>query len=152
MQIRLSLSHLAIMPALIFAGCARTAPDPPGDGPPATWVDEGIEHEGTTISLGYRGDGPRAGQDFEPIVMITRDEKPVASAMVFNQLISSDGSESLGEEQATVFELSEDRQRGHYAQGPLQLPAGQQHCTVRFRIVLEDSVESWTRDVTYSTR
>lgn len=135
---------LVMIAALV--GCWRSTNSIPGGGPPPVWVEKEIEHAGMTLSLGYRGDAPQAGKAFEPVAMITRDGRPVADAMVFVSLL--DGAEAdAGEDQATVYEISQDRKAGHYAQGELQAPAGAQSCTVRFRIVFADAQEDWTRDV-----
>ena len=141
------LSSFAILAVPLILGCNRSDSVPPDGKAPPTWVEEGIEHNGMAVSLGYRGDGPSGGNSFEPVAMITRDGTPVASAMVFNALVSAKGSEPMGDEMATVYELSDDRVRGQYAQGDLELPAGAQSCHVRFRIVFAEEGEAWVRDV-----
>ncbi len=105
-----------------------------------------------TISLGYRGDPPQAGNSIEPVAMITRDGVPVANAMVFNSLVAGSDTPEGGEDTPTVYELSSDRTLGHYAQGKLLVPAGAKECTVRFRIVFADAKDDWTHDMQVAVR
>ena len=106
----LSPLALAIGIAGLVAGCGRsvsTPATPPR--PPLLWVEEGIEHAGMRISLGYRGAAAvAADSDVEPVAAITHNGEPVAGAMVFTSLVAADSDKKNGEpttgEAPTVFE------------------------------------------------
>jgi hypothetical protein len=110
------------------------------------WLEKGIPHKDVAVDLGYRSD-PEAGVTLEPVAKIVQNGTPVADAMVFNVLVAVDGGDVIGEEMATVYESLSGSNAAIYAQGTLHPPAGAAQCTVRFRIVLPDSQEAWTRDV-----
>lgn len=112
------------------------------------WVEKRIEHEDVEIDLGYQIENEEGAQWLEPIAVITRDEAPVANAMVFNSLASTDGSNVIAEEISTVYGPSADNESDWYAQGRLRLPSGTSQCVVRVRVVLPDSTQAWTHDMT----
>jgi hypothetical protein len=150
-----SLSLLLML--AVFSGCgshATTPVDQPRSGDavqqpqtPVKWVEQGIEHDGAQISLGYRGPPPSDGGTIEPVASVTRAGKPVADAMVFTRLVSPGGSELKGDELATVYETSSDSEANLYTPGKLKLPHRASKCDVRFRIVLPDDEQDWTRDI-----
>jgi hypothetical protein len=114
------------------------------------WVEEGIEHAGMKISLGYRG-AAAADSDVEPIAAITQNGKPVAGAMVFTSLVAA-GSDTKNREPttgeaATVFEPAGGQTPALYASGKLHLPEGQSPHAVRFRIVLPGADEDFIRKI-----
>ncbi|MCH7728795.1 MAG: hypothetical protein IH991_20270 [Planctomycetes bacterium] len=116
------------------------------------WVEKGIRYEAVIIDLGYRDKVADGARWLEPVAMITRDRAPVANAMVFNSLVSADSSDVIGEEVATVYEPSPDSDTAWYTQGKLRFPDGISQCVVRFRIVLPNSQQAWTRDVTIQVK
>ena len=112
---------------------------------PVHWLEQGIDHEGTRIDLGYRGE--RTSAEIEPVAVITRQGKPVSDAMVFVQLVSADGKETFGDEAATVYEPGVGKAPALYAPGPLKVSEGDASRVVRFRVVLPEVDVDWTRDV-----
>lgn len=140
------LISVALLCLAALSGCmCNSQPASPGIAAPV-WIEEGIEHEGMKISLGQRGQRSDAERWVEPVAAITRDGKPVASAMVFSSLISADGT-VIGDEAATVYESPGEAGSGLYTSGKLEPPAGSSPHAVRFRIVLPDVEKEWTRDV-----
>lgn len=116
------------------------------------WVEKGIAHEGFTIDLGYRIEDADGTQSVEPVAKITRDKAPVANAMVFNSLVPAAGGEATGEEVATVYEVAPNSDAAWYAQGKLRLPDGAILWVVRFRVILPNSQQAITRDVTMEAK
>lgn len=143
---RMSLISAAFLSLALLSGCScNSQPVSPGIAAPV-WLEEGIEHEKTTISLGQRGERLDAERWVEPVAAITRDGKSVASAMVFTSLISADGT-VIVDEAATVYESTGEDGPGLYTPGKLEPPAGSTPHAVRFRIVLPEVEEEWTREV-----
>lgn len=99
------------------------------------WRKDVTAH-GYQIQLGHHGTELHAGTKCEPAVSITRDGQPVAEAMVYNSLLSGDGSTVLAEEVATTYEPTTSEEPAHYAQGGLSIPKDAKQVTLRFRIVL----------------
>lgn len=100
-----------------------------------------------TISLGHRDANQHEDGWLEPIVAITKDGRPVADAMVFCRLVSTPKSAPVGDEIATVYEVDPSGTQGRYAQSKLRLPENDAEFAVRFRIILPETDEEWTRDV-----
>ena len=127
---------------VLLSGCGGATnpmplpPPPPPPGPAATWV-ENIEYEGAKIALGHRGE--------EPLAAIIRDGQPVANAMVFCTPLSAEGK-PVDDEVATVYQPAAGKDPAIYAAGPWKRPASGP-ILVRFRIVLPEVDEDWTRDV-----
>ena len=115
--------------------------------PAPTWLEKDIEHEGATISLGYRGE---IGNDrrVQPVAAIRQDGKPVAGAMVFCMLVAEEG-EPIGQEMPTVYEQGAGG-AGLYIAPELQLPERGTQYIVRFRIVLPDAEQDLTREMQIS--
>lgn len=134
-----------ILAAALLAGCYRQPATPPvtpsEQAIPLTLVEENIAHDGAKISLGHRGKQARAGEGIEPVALITKDGQPVADAMVFNGLVSVDGKTVDEADLATIYAPP------LYGQAKLPIPAGAKQCVVRFRVILADSDEEWTRDI-----
>jgi len=141
-----SVTLVLCLPALL-AGCAGNSPVTPEAQEPLAWIEKGIVHKGVEITLGHRGKSAGAERWVEPVVSITHEGEPVANAMVFNSLVSTDGSKVIGDEVATVYEPPSGKEPALYAQGKLKPPTGSWPCVVRFRIVLPDIEEQWTRDI-----
>lgn len=148
-------SALFMLTALL-AGCGSNSPVPaPSPGPAETpskqpavqWIEEGVEHQGRTISLGYRLPTADAEREIEPVAAITQEGKPAADAMVFSKLVSVDGEAADGKEAATLYEAASGKAPAIYGQGKLKLPAAANRCVVRFRIVLPDSDQDWEREL-----
>jgi hypothetical protein len=135
-----------ILVSLALAGCGGCGGSGPASQPPV-WVERDIAHNDLLISLGYRGEKPQAGQAVEPVAMITRAGQPAADAMVFVSLASDQTSESGLADTPTVYEPPAGRSPGVYAQAKLQVPAGSAQCPVRFRIVLGEGEQDWTREI-----
>lgn len=131
----------------LVAGCEHRSSTPTETTDPLEWVERGIEHKGLAIALGYRRGRESVERSFEPVASITRDGKPVADAMVFCRLLSADGRVTLRDEVATVYEPSVGRDPALYAQGRLPAPEGASPCVVRFRVILSDVDQEWTRDM-----
>ena len=144
--IRLKLVLFTIA-GLAVTGCSRSDPDPPGGGDPPIWIEADIVHAGRQISLGYRGEAPNSAGEVEPVTMITLDGMPVADALVFHTLVAEEDSEAV-EEAATVYELSSDRERGHYAKAILKTTEDGRPIVVRYRIVFAGESVPWSKDVT----
>ena len=143
---------LAIGIAGLVAGCGRSVSTPAtAPRPLLLWVEEGIEHAGMKISLGYRGSTAAADSDVEPIAAITHDGEPVASAMVFTSLVAADSDAKKREpttgEAASVFEPAGEQTPSLYTSGKLQLPQGPSPHAVRFRIVLPGAGEDFVREI-----
>jgi hypothetical protein len=119
---------------------------PPPSAKPLIWIEKDIQHEGMTISLGYRGQAEEGERGVEPIATITRDGQPVANAMVFCSLLAAD-DQAMGDEAATLYEPPVGKEAGLYTPGKMKLPDKGSRCTVRFRIVLPESEQDWLRDV-----
>jgi hypothetical protein len=137
-----------------LAGCGGSASSPqPGPSvevpakPAPTWLEKDIEHEGATISLGYRG---QIGKDrsVQPVAAIRQDGKPVAGAMVFCMLVAEEG-EPIGQEMPTFYE-PEAGGEALYIAPELQLPESGTQYIVRFRIVLPDAEQDLTREMQIS--
>jgi hypothetical protein len=135
---------------LLLAGCggnsSQPSPAPPSTTKPLTWIEKDIQHEGMTISLGYRGPAEGGERGVEPIATIIRDGQSVANAMVFCSLLSAD-DQAMGDEAATLYEPPAGKEPGLYTAGKMKLPDEGSRCTVRFRIVLPESEQDWLRDV-----
>lgn len=129
----------------LLVGCVRSAPDAADN---LVWVEEGVAHEDVVIDLGYRNAlAADEGNFVVPVARITRAGAPVANAMVFSSLASTDG-EATGDEVATVYEPSPNADAAYYRSQRLQLPDSASKCVVRYRIVLPGNEQGWTRDVT----
>ena len=111
------------------------------------WRRDDIKHEGFDIRLGHHGQHLHAGKPVEPAVSITRDDKPVADAKVFNSLIAADGQTELADEVATVYEPTTKAEPAHYAQGPLKVPPKAESVIIRYRIVLPGDAGEVSYDV-----
>lgn len=126
-------------------GCSRDArgpvsPETPRESP-WVWQEPELSHAGLTIAVGHRRRTPES-DEWEPAVMIRREGKPFADAMVFHAIVSADGEKTLSDEVATVFESSPDSPV--YAQAKHRLPKDPGPASVRFRVVLPDATEEWT--------
>ncbi len=164
MRLALSIIALLALVVTLSAGCIRN--EPPEDAVEQTaepesghahshegddalvWVEEGVEHAGFVLALGHHGKHLHAASFVEPAVSITRDGADVADAQVFNSLVSADGETVIREEAATVYEPKTDEEPAHYAQGKLHLPKGAQEFLIRFRIVLPETDDELTREIT----
>src|SRR4051812_368853 len=97
-----SIGRLVLFFACVgLIGCDFSKPGPPAkatNAEPIVWLAEGLDCEGAKISVGYHGSNPKAGQSLEPVVSITRNEGPVADAMVFDRLVSAEGETMHGAE------------------------------------------------------
>ena len=87
-----------------------------------------------------------AGQVSNFQLATTRDGKPAADAMVFVSLADAAATTDALPEAAAVYEPA-STPPGVYAQAKLPVPAGATECPVRFRIVLGESEQDWTRDI-----
>lgn len=116
-----------------------------GEANRVVWVETGIAREDVAIDLGYRFELADGARWIEPIAIVRREGASVANAMVFNSLASASGSELIAEEVATAYVPSPGSGTAWYAQGRLPVPAGISQFLLRFRIVLPDSPQPWTR-------
>jgi hypothetical protein len=110
------------------------------------WRQE-LDEQGYHIALGHHGRTLRAGHEVEPAVQITREDRPVADAQVYNALLSSDARTVLANEAATVYEPPTSEEPAHYAQGALKIPADARKVVIRYRIVLPEGSGERTFDV-----
>lgn len=110
------------------------------------WNKE-VDEQGFKVALGHHGATLLAGSDVEPAVQITREEKPIADAKVFNALLAPDGKTVLAEEVATVYEPPTTDEPSHYAQGTLKIPPGTREAIIRYRVVLPEGKGERTYDV-----
>jgi hypothetical protein len=157
MRNRLTFLALTAL-AIALAGCPRPPPldavevpddavEAPGEAvevndeaalvparPGVTWLEKDIKHNDATISLGFLD----RREVILPTAEIKSDGKPLASAMVFAQVVSADG-EPLSEEVATRFD--------ELYEGKLPRPKKGVRGILRFRIVLPDETETLARDV-----
>jgi hypothetical protein len=135
---------------ILLSGCARTAREHPIENATTedsvVWLEEGLGFSGMTIAFGHRNGKLQPGDWLEPTVAITRDGQIVADAMVFYQLATSDGSSTIGDEVATVFESAADGKSAVYAQGKLRLPDEVASVAVRVRIVFLSIDKDWSQD------
>jgi hypothetical protein len=138
---RATITIVLLLASLFAAGCGGSS-----TGPRATWVEENIAHDDVKISLGYRGQKLQPGGSIEPVALITREGKPVANAMVFVSLASAEATTDTLPDVPAVYEPT-GHPPGAYAQANLPLPAGATECPVRFRIVLGETQQDWTRDI-----
>jgi hypothetical protein len=92
------------------------------------WAEKGIEHAGATIDLGVR-------KSVEPVAAITMGGEPVAGAMVFVN------------ETPTLYEPAKGKTPALYAAGKVELAKDAEKRVARFRIVLPDADEDFTRMV-----
>ena len=115
---------------------------------PLVWIEEGIEHQGVSISLGYRGAAPDVDGVIEPVASITRDGQPFPGAMVFIALMAPGGNakdETPVADVATLYEPPGERSVGLYTAGKLPVPTGAK--SARFRIVLPQVETDYTHEV-----
>jgi hypothetical protein len=117
-----------------------------GEDDALVWQKE-VNDQGYKISLGHHGVQLLAGQKVEPAAQITREDKPVADAKVFNALLEANGNKVLSEEVAAVYEPPTGDEPSHYAQGALKIPPGTREAVIRFRIVLPEGKGEKTYDV-----
>ena len=150
MQRRSTIFSALLLTIIGASGCTRTASESSIEQATAessaVWLEEDLEFAGMTIAFGHRGRHVKAGDWLEPIVAITKDGKPLADAMVFNQLVASDDQSTISDEVATVFEPASSGTPACYAQGKLQLPGEVRSVAVRVRIVLPEIDEVWSKD------
>lgn len=146
MQNRFGLLILVLNILLMSAGCMSNSSVNSKVPLPLMWTEEGIKHEGVTIALGYRS-SQESDRSIEPIAAITRDGAPVANAMVFCSLVSADGGEVIGEESATVYEPASGKTPALYGQAKLNPSQKNALYVVRFRVLLPDIDQAWTREV-----
>jgi hypothetical protein len=135
-----------------LGGCTgRPSPDADAASPLLNWSGEAIEFRGAKIRLGFRGAAGTADRSMEPVANITRDGAPVPGAMVFIALIASSGkasdAERLLEEAPAIYELPTQQTPALYTTGKRQLPDGVVPTAVRFRIVLPEAEEDFTREI-----
>lgn len=121
-----------------------------GDDDALIWQRADLEHEGYLISLGHHGEHLHAGDDVEPAVMITKEESPVADAMVFVTLLNAAGENVITEEQATTYEPPTDAEPAHYAQAIVKVPADATEVMLRYRIRFSEGGE-FSQDVVIQT-
>lgn len=128
---------------MLLASCPRSASswkpaendDAQPQAPRVNWVEKDIEHAGAKIALGFEPDKTV----LRPVADIRRDGKSLASAMVFAQVVSADGEQTLSEEVATRYTP--------LYEAKLPRPSEAKKYSVRFRVVLPDDAEGLTRDV-----
>ena len=143
---------VVVLGLLVVGGCARKpsaeneASPAASDAPQVKWVEENIDHHGAKIALGFRGDATDDG--VEPVASITRDEKPVAGAMVFVTLVpatdEASPSANAAAEVATLYEAGEGT-AAIYTPGRLPVPQGDAKLAAKFRIMLPDAADEFTR-------
>jgi len=157
MQRSLTIFKVLLFALLVLSGCARntsdnTAKKAPTENSanPVVWLEQDLDVQGMKIAVGHLGP-VKAGERLEPIVTIMKDHKPVASAMVFCQLVSSDGQSKLSEEVATVFKSASSGNPACYAQGKLLIPKDIHSAAVRVRVILPDVDEEWSKDFVCDT-
>jgi hypothetical protein len=148
----LALAALLLSSLIIpLGGCARASPDPGAAAPPLVWGEKDIEFRGATIDLGFRDAALSAGRSVEPVATITRNGASVPGAMVFIALIPSPGSasdnERLIDEAPARYEPPGQQSPALFTAGELPLPEGAAPPAVRFRIVLPDADEDFTREI-----
>ncbi len=140
-----------------WSGCANRQSSEPEQAAvtPLVWSVEGIEFHGATIRLGYRAATTSADRSVEPVAAISRGGAPVPDAMVFITLIAT-GSEAGGEareeqatdnESATLYEPPDQQTPGLYTAGRRQRPDDSETHAVRFRVVLPEIEEDFTREI-----
>lgn len=103
------------------------------------------------ISLGHHGVQLLAGANVEPAVQITRGDKPVGDAVVFNSLLNATGG-VIAPEVPTKYEPPSADEPSHYAQGRLKIPPGTRDATIRFRVILPENKGERTFDVPVKVR
>jgi hypothetical protein len=143
MHRRLAVALILAPLTLLLASCPRSAsswkPEDAGEkqppAPQVDWVEKKIDHAGATIALGFQPDE----KVLRPVADIQRDGKSLASAMVFAQVVSTDGEKMLSEEVATRYTP--------LYEAKLPRPSETKNYSVRFRVVLPDDAEGLTRDV-----
>jgi hypothetical protein len=159
MRTTFALVALAVSMACLLAGCPRSPANPPrpaaereeaesGNRRSFVWAEEDIEFGGAKIALGFRDrDQP---ERVEPMVSITRDGKPVANAMVFAQLVSSDGQQTYSDELAAIYIPETISATGAPVYEAVVHREGErlpEKAVVRFRIVLPGEANDFTHDV-----
>lgn len=149
---RLLPTCLALLVTLYVAiGCTRSsspAPTHPGsvEAPP-TWLVQDLAIDGMKVALGYRRPDAASGKELEPLTAITKGDAAVPDAMVFHQLVSTDGKTPLSDEVATLFTPPAGDQAGYYGQSKLRPPQAETPLAIRYRIVFADVEQAFTRDV-----
>ncbi len=147
-QHRWALLFLSFI-TLLAVGCPPNAA-PSEDGPPAAvWVEEGLEHGGAKIALGYRKTSSGSAGALVPIAAITRNGQPVAGAMVFTRYVhlSRGGNETIADEVATVFEEARAGETPVYVPSTPLRPTKKAPTAVRYRIALPHAEEDWRHDM-----
>lgn len=149
MRNRLTLRILAwgMLAVGAATGCHSRSADRPAARPEVVWVEDDIPHDDVRISLGYRPVRSDDGTLPHPVARITRDGEPVANAMVFCGIVSGDSGEKVGDEVATEYRSSPAADTGYYVQSGLQWPENGVRYRIRYRIVLPDSEQVWTREM-----
>jgi hypothetical protein len=143
MRSPLRLAALLICILSVSASCNRQSSEVVHTGEPLVFVEEGIQHEGAAIALGYRASPTAEDPSIEPITVINREGLSVTNAMVFCSLASPSG-EVAGEEAATVYVPASEKTPAHYGRAKLSLPKGASPPKVRFRIILPGTDQEWT--------
>jgi hypothetical protein len=149
------MRHLLPLSALLLtivlgplSGCFRKASTEPA-APPIVWAEEGWEHEGVNIRLGFRGQTSSAASTVEPVASLTRAGEPLAGAMVFIALVpphdSAEDSGAHASDLPTLYVPLGKNSPALYTAGKLPVPPGA--TAVRFRIVLPDAKADVTREV-----
>jgi hypothetical protein len=137
-----------------WSGCTNrqsSEPEQAAVPPPLVWSTEGVEFHGATIRLGYRAATTSADRSVEPVAAISRGGAPAPDAMVFITLIAT-GSEAREEqatnnESATLYEPPDQQTPGLYTAGRRQRPDNSEAHAVRFRVVLPEIEEDFTREI-----
>lgn len=134
--------------ALISTGCPKApSATTATDDPKIQWVEEGIEHEGYTIALGYRKATADANE-VEPVASIQRDGAPIAGAMVFVRLLKSGASDAPpAADLPTTYHAAEESDSAFYSAGPLPSGDGGTSPSVAFRIALPDVTTDFTHEL-----
>jgi hypothetical protein len=157
MQRRPTIRKVFLISVLCLSGCPRTSDNTVARAPAenatnsenpdsVTWIERDLEVEGIKIAVGHR---LRLGKPVswrEPVVVITKNGKPVANAMVFCQLVSPDGPSTFGEEEATVFEPASHGDPACYAPGKSMLPEDADSAVIRVRVILPERDQEWSSE------
>jgi hypothetical protein len=118
--------------------------------PDIVWAQTDLDHQGASINLGYRARSA-ADSTIRAVASVVRDDEPVASAMVFVDVVSTSTDETAAStaagEKATVYEPATDDSPAHYISEPVSLPAGSKDLALRFRIVLPEAEDDFVHQV-----
>jgi len=151
MQKAPTILSVLLLSLLLTSACRRPAPSTvtksPRQASPDSikWLDRDLDAEGMKVAVGHRRAPDETGNTLEPIVVLTKNNEPLAGAMVFLQLLSGDGA-ALGEDMATVYEPAWMQKPACYT-AKLSLPADVKSASLRVRIILPDSDKEWSKEI-----